>query len=112
MKLLASTVLLSAASAAMPPSQHVFQQPLKAAESVVEPIADMWSKPLETLSDALKGMTAEAKAVWDEVAMHFPEAMDKASFFSAPKPHVRKPDSVWDYVVKGADIQRYENCFN
>jgi cathepsin A (carboxypeptidase C) len=53
----------------------------------------------------LKSLTSEAQAAWDEVALHFPEAMDKASFFSSPKPNNRKPDSAWDYVVKGADIQ-------
>jgi cathepsin A (carboxypeptidase C) len=37
--------------------------------------------------------------------MHFPDAMDKATFFSSPKPNTRKPDSTWDYVVKGADVQ-------
>jgi len=102
MKLLASTVLLGAAAAALPPHQHVLQNPLKQAK----PVSDAWSKPLHTLSEALKDMTAEARAVWDEVSMMFPEAMDAISFFSAPKPHVRKPDSAWDYVIKGADIQR------
>ena len=37
--------------------------------------------------------------------MTFPEAMDKANFFSSPKKHTRKPDSHWDFVTKGADIQ-------
>ena len=46
-----------------------------------------------------------ARAIWDEVAMMYPEQMDKAAFFSNPKPHTRKHDSEWDYVVKGADIQ-------
>lgn len=102
MKLLASTVLLGAAAAALPPHQHVMQSPLHHSK----PVADVWSKSLHAFSDALKDMTAEAKAVWDEVAMMFPEAMDEISFFSTPKPHVRKPDSAWDYIVKGADIQR------
>ena len=35
----------------------------------------------------------------------FPEAMDKASFFSAPKKHTRRPDSEWDHIIKGADVQ-------
>jgi cathepsin A (carboxypeptidase C) len=102
MKLLASSVLLGAASAALPPFQQVLQKPLEAAR----PVADAWSKPLHSLSESFKGLTDEARAIWDEVAMHFPEQMDKASFFSAPKPHVRKPDSVWDYHMKGADIQK------
>lgn len=53
----------------------------------------------------MKHMTAEAKAAWDEVAMHFPESMDQAAFFSSPKPSKRRPDHAWDYIVKGADVQ-------
>src|SRR5438045_1728290 len=102
MKLLASSVLLGAASAAFPPYQHVLQNPLEAAK----PHKDSWTKPLHALGESFKGLTDEAKAIWDEVAMHFPEQMGKASFFSAPKPHIRKPDSAWDYHMKGADIQK------
>lgn len=37
--------------------------------------------------------------------MMFPEAMDKASFFSSPKKHIRRPDSEWDHIMRGADVQ-------
>jgi cathepsin A (carboxypeptidase C) len=101
MKLLASTVLLGVATAAVP-QQQVLQNPFKSSK----PASDhAWTKPLNSLADAMKGMTAEAKEIWDDVALHFPEAMDAASFFSAPKPSTRKPDSKWDYIVKGADVQ-------
>lgn len=95
MKLLASTILLGAATTALA-QQQVLQKPLK---------HDAWSKPLDSIKESMHGMTAEAKQVWDEVSMMFPEAMDKAKLLSSPKPHTRKPDSKWDYVVKGADIQ-------
>jgi len=95
MKLLASSILLGAATTALA-QQQVLQKPLK---------QDVWSKPVDSIKEAVHDMTAEAKQVWDEVAMLFPEAMEKANIFSAPKPHTRKPDSKWDYVVKGADVQ-------
>lgn len=42
---------------------------------------------------------AEAKSVWNSIT-------DSLKAFPAPKtPKHRKPDSSWDYVVKGADIQ-------
>ena len=44
--------------------------------------------PLNSLTDSLKSMTAEAKEAWDEVSMLFPQDMKAAKFFSAPKPHV------------------------
>ena len=88
MKLLASTLLLGAASAAVTNQQQVLsnpsqgEAPLKAAPKVA---SDSWSKPLHHLAESMKHMTAEAKAIWEEVSMHFPEAMDKAAFFSSPK---------------------------
>jgi cathepsin A (carboxypeptidase C) len=108
MKLLESTVLLGAASAAMTNQQQVLKNPFSGENPLKEaskPVSDAWAKSLHSLSESMKGMTAEAKAIWDEVSMHFPEAMDKATFFSSPKPNHRKPDSAWDYVVKGADVQ-------
>ena len=108
MKLLASTVLLGAASAAVP-QQHVLGNPFAGQNPVEEaakqPISDAWSKSLNHLAESMREMTSEAKAIWDEVSMMFPDAMERATFFSAPKPHSRKPDHTWDYVVKGADVQ-------
>lgn len=104
MKLLASTVLMGAAAASIP-QQQVLQNPF---QSATKPVSDAWSKSMESLShltDSMKDMTSEAKAIWNEVSMLFPEAMEKATFFSQPKPHTRRPDTVWDYIVKGADIQ-------
>ncbi|KAL1302679.1 hypothetical protein AAFC00_003042 [Neodothiora populina] len=97
MKVAASALLIGAASAAVAPQQQVFQTP-KAASSA-------WRKPLHNLQESLKTLTGEARQVWDEVAMMFPEAMDQASFFSLPKPHTRKHDSAWDHIIKGADVQ-------
>jgi cathepsin A (carboxypeptidase C) len=108
MRLLASTVLLGAASAAITPQQQILKNPFKGEtplKDTVKPVSDAWSKPLSSISESLKGMTAEAKEIWDEVAMHFPAEMEKASLFSSPKPNYRKPDSAWDYVIKGSDVQ-------
>ena len=106
MKLLATTALISAATAAVAPQQHVFKNPINQ-----EPIVGgtdttpSWSSLLGPLAESMKTMSAEAKAVWDEVTMMFPEQMSKANFFSSPKPSKRRPDSTWDYIVKGADVQ-------
>jgi cathepsin A (carboxypeptidase C) len=107
MKLLASAVLLGAASASVP-QQQVLGNPFKGQnplKDAAKPVSDAWSKSLNHLAESMRDMTSEAKAVWDEVSTLFPEAMERASFFSTPKPHSRKPDHTWDYVVKGADIQ-------
>jgi len=108
MKLLASTVLLGAASSAMTNQQQILSNPFKGQhplEKAAKPVADAWAESLKHLGQSMKNIPAEAKALWDEVAMMFPDAMDKTTFFSPPKPHTRKPDSTWDYVVKGADVQ-------
>lgn len=98
MKVLASSLLVGACAALSPP----FQQPLQAPHQA----SDAWTKPLQDLRSSLKSLTQEARAVWDEVAMLFPEAMDKASFFSAPKKHTRRPDNHWDHIIKGSDLQK------
>lgn len=97
MKVVTSTLLFGAASAAIMPQQQVLKLPKEA--------SDMWMKPLHNLEESLKSLSAEARQVWDEVAMMFPESFDKANFFSTPKPHTRKADHEWDHIIKGADVQ-------
>ncbi|KAG8624819.1 hypothetical protein KVT40_007886 [Elsinoe batatas] len=97
MKVTASALLVGAATASYLPEQFPMQIPKQ--------VSSAWSKPLHQLKDGLKHMTAEAKQAWDEVAQLFPEEMDKATFFSNPKAHTRKPDTHWDYITSGADIQ-------
>ncbi|KAF1952108.1 carboxypeptidase Y-like protein A [Byssothecium circinans] len=102
MKVAASALLVGAATAAVAPQQQVLKLPEQLKEFTN---TEGWAKPLHNLEESLKSLTGEARRVWDEVALMFPESFDKASFFSTPKPHTRKPDHEWDHVVKGADIQ-------
>ena len=98
MKLFEASLLIGAASASLYPFQHVLQPPREASEA--------WTRPLHNLQESLRTFTGEARALWDEVATMFPEAMDQASFFSSPKKHTRRGDSHWDHILKGADIQK------
>jgi len=101
MKVAASALLVGAATAAVTPQQQVLQLP----EQLKHLDSQSWTKPLHNLEESLKSLTGEARRIWDEVALMFPESFDQASFFSAPKPHTRKADSEWDHIVKGADVQ-------
>ena len=96
MKVLVSTLLVGGC-AAFSPVQQVLRAPQHASDS--------WLKPLHNLQESLKSLTREARAVWDEVAILYPGAMDQASFLSLPKKHSRQPDTDWDHITKGADIQ-------
>ena len=100
MKVAASTVLFGAASAAVAPEQQV----LKAPNSLVD-MASSWSQPFKDLEKSLKSLTSETRQLWEEMTMMFPESFDKSSFFSSPKPHTRKPDSEWDYIMSGKEVQ-------
>lgn len=96
------TVLLAGvASAAVAPQQ----QPLQFPKTFPAEAKNVLDKQMHNLKDSLKGLTAEAAAIWDEVAMMYPEDMSAASFFSTPKKHSRRPDHEWDHIVRGADIQ-------
>ena len=98
MKLFAPSLLVGAATVnAFSRLQQVLQAPEQASEAL--------ARPLHSLKDSLKSLTGDARALWDEVSMQFPEAMDKTSFFSPPKKHTRRPDSHWDNIIKGADVQ-------
>ncbi|KAK7182572.1 hypothetical protein DPSP01_012575 [Paraphaeosphaeria sporulosa] len=101
MKVAASALLAGAASAAVAPQQQVFKLP----EQLKHLNTESWMKPLQNLEESLKSLTGEARRVWDEVALMFPEQFNQASFLSMPKPHTRREDSEWDHIVKGADIQ-------
>jgi len=96
MKVLAASLLVGGCAAFSPP-QQVLQAPQHASDS--------WTKPLHNLQESLKSLTNDARALWDEVAMLYPGSMDQASFFSTPKKHSRRPDTHWDHITKGADIQ-------
>ncbi|KAL2421463.1 Carboxypeptidase Y-like protein A [Exophiala dermatitidis] len=102
MKAFAAALLAGVASAAVAPQQ----QPLQFPKSFPVEAKNILDKQLHQMKDALKGLTAEAAAVWDEVASLYPEDMSRASFFSTPKKHNRRPDHEWDHIVRGADIQK------
>ncbi|KAG7290774.1 hypothetical protein NEMBOFW57_000777 [Staphylotrichum longicolle] len=115
MRIAASTVLLGAASAAsfQQQAQHVLSGGFGRAQDAMKPLSDAFAdaiagaagRPIETLEEAFGGMTAEAKALWDEIKLLVPESAFKTSeLFSKPKPHRRRHD--WDHVVKGADVQK------
>lgn len=110
MRIAASTVLLGAASAAsfQQQAQHVLSDSFGKAQEVMKPFADAFAEsaahPIESLEEAFGGMSAEAKALWDEIKLLVPDsAFEKPTWFSKPKPHRRRSD--WDHVVKGADVQ-------
>ncbi|EHY55404.1 hypothetical protein HRR83_008847 [Exophiala dermatitidis] len=102
MKAFTAALLAGVASAAVAPQQ----QPLQFPKSFPVEAKNILDKQLHEMKDALKGLTAEAAAVWDEVASLYPEDMSRASFFSTPKKHTRRPDHEWDHIVRGADIQK------
>lgn len=109
MRGLATTLLIGAAAAATYPAQQV----LKAPEEVLEKthktssssLAETLARPLHELNEELKSLTAEAEEVWEQVSNMFPGALDNIPFFSSPKKHTRRPDSHWDHIIRGADVQ-------
>ena len=107
MRVSTSTLLLGAASAAV--AQHE-QQVLGGLHDTVQPIVDSAQSSVqatfESLEEAFGAIPAEAKGLWQELSLLVPGFMEKAqNMVSRPKAHQRKPDSAWDHVVKGADIQ-------
>lgn len=127
MRLLPATLLVGAASAAAPPMQQVMgihrdqvedlaqhgsnivedwaKQGASAFEEWTKKGSDAISKPFQKLKDDFSSLSDEARELWEEVANHFPNTMDHAPMLSLPKKHTRRPDSHWDHVIRGKDVQ-------
>lgn len=106
MRILPATLLVGAATAAVPPQQILgVPDNVPDVPDVPEKSSDDWFKPLQNFQDQLKGFSDDARKLWDEVYSEFSDALDKNPIFSLPKKHSRRPDSHWDHVVRGADVQ-------
>lgn len=107
MRLSTSALVLGAASSAVGlHDQKVLGGDYKPLIDVdVDVDLNSWTKPLEEFFGELTG---EAKAVWDEVATLAPEAVaafKKQVVGTKAKKANRRPDTHWDHVLKGADVQ-------
>ncbi|KOS18535.1 Carboxypeptidase Y -like protein A [Escovopsis weberi] len=106
MRLSTSALVLGVASSAM--ARHD-QKPLGGPATTLDHIFndfDAWSA---SMKEHFGEITAEAKAVWEEVNLLAPDALEAVKRRSQkirPKKHNKKPDSKYDYVVKGADLQK------
>ena len=104
MKVAARTLLLGASTAALAAQDQ--QQVLGGVSDAFGPVVDSFKQPLESFEKALGKMPSQAKGLWDEMSLLVPGFMEKASnFISHPKSHTKKPDSEWDRIIKGEEIQ-------
>ena len=115
MKLLASSLALAAVVAAQAPVQQPLGQVAQPnlgeqihdkVEAIAHKIEHAAADPLKKIKSMLGQLSDEAVAAWEEVAMLYPEDMSRLEMFKQPKPHSRRPDSHWDHIIKGADIQK------
>jgi cathepsin A (carboxypeptidase C) len=113
MRLTTSALVLGAASSATAlQGQKVlsspWQQPIEGVAQDAPAPSDSWTERIESLfGDA----SAEAMAMWDEISQFVPDAAHKFEQMlqgPKPKPAARRPDSHWDHVVKGADVQNIQ----
>ena len=95
MKSLLPSLLIGAVSAASSPQQQVLQP--------AGQVSDAWTDPSHSIQDPVTSLTGEDRTIWDEFSRSFPE--HQATLLSHPKKHTRRPDSHWDYIIKGADVQ-------
>ena len=103
MRLLPATLLVGAATAAAPPMQQILQPHEETPSSSAS--SGSWSKPLENFQEQLKSFSDDARKLWDDVYNEFSDVMDNNPVFSLPKKHTRRPDSHWDHIVRGSEVQ-------
>jgi cathepsin A (carboxypeptidase C) len=110
MKLLSSSLVIGAAAAAVAaqaqqPLQQVLQdaqRPLKESKDFVK---GKLPDSLKAIKDQIHHLGDDVKAAWEEIAAMYPEDMGRQTFGHPPKKHTRKPDSEWDHIIHGADVQ-------
>ncbi|RMJ03774.1 Carboxypeptidase Y A [Fusarium euwallaceae] len=98
MRLSTSALVLGAASSAVALDQKILGD-------LKKPAIDLDLKSWMNFGEEI---TSEAKAVWEEVSMLAPDAVEafkKQVMGTKPKKANRRPDNHWDHVVKGADVQ-------
>lgn len=57
------------------------------------------------LQESLDALSVEERAIWDEVAMIYPEDMSSAMKPMPRKKHNRRPDDYWTHITSGAEVQ-------
>ncbi|PGG98843.1 cathepsin A (carboxypeptidase C) [Blastomyces parvus] len=92
MKSLALALLVGGAIASGP-QQQVLQAPVENPD-VAEP-------PLQKLSDTFDRLRGQATDIWDDMVGKVPNILDTPP----PKKSNRRPDSEWNHIVRGADVQ-------
>lgn len=107
MRVLPATLLAGAATAATPAQQVLggLQDFGNSFQDTVQESMPKVNKPLEYFQEQLKTISDEARGIWEEVANAFPDSMNTSPLFSLPKKHSRRPDSHWDHIVRGSDVQ-------
>lgn len=111
MRVIAGSLFLGVAAAAIAPQQKILQaadelrgHADEAYDAVSEKTSKVpWTESLHHIEDLLKSSTADARSLWDDVSHSASEVFD--SLKSSPKPHSRRHDSEWDHITSGRDIQ-------
>ncbi|MBE3045223.1 hypothetical protein IMZ48_22260 [Candidatus Bathyarchaeota archaeon] len=101
MRLATSALLLGAASSALALDQVV----LGGSGSAKPKPASAW----DVVQESIAGAGDQARALWDEISLLAPDAVaafEKEALGRKPKPANRRPDSEWDHVVRGAEINQ------
>ncbi|KKZ68210.1 hypothetical protein EMCG_06101 [[Emmonsia] crescens] len=97
MKSLALALLVGGAIASGP-QQHVLQAPVDKPDGA--------EAPLQKISDTFDRLRGQASSLWDDMMDKVPNnIMDAVTHTAPPKKANRRPDSEWNHIVRGADIQ-------
>lgn len=104
MKLIASSLLLGAATAVVSPQQQVFRPIQDTYQQAAEAVSNGWSKATHRMPQTLNDIPAEARGLWAEVSNLFPESFEKLTP-PKPKAHKKRPSSEWDHIMLGEYVQ-------
>lgn len=89
MKPFISILLFGAASASIEYPQQVLKESLGIAEDLKQ-----------NNDQFINELKLQTESIWDII----PDFVKNMTQLTSPKPFSRKPDSTWDYIIKGTDI--------
>ncbi|RKF81595.1 Carboxypeptidase Y-like protein A [Golovinomyces cichoracearum] len=69
-----------------------------------QPLLENTLKKLENWTSDLQDTISDSTYKSEFFREYIPDLIDALIHVSAPKPHTRKPDTTWDYILNGADI--------
>ncbi|KAK9318025.1 Alpha/Beta hydrolase protein [Lipomyces starkeyi] len=101
-----SSIILSSflSALAVTADQTVFRNTHQKAAAAGVKASSALGEAIKALGDSFQQITSETAQVWAEMEREFPDAVDKLTFLSEPKPATQRPATEFDFHVSAKEL--------